>query len=417
MTEAPANGAAGLLAALRAGFERDSVAWIGHGGGFVGHGVAHRIDVGTGSDRFDRAIRLVTAALEDRAALRAPLVMDQTEPSDALAVGSFTFDQEQSGSVLLIPEVIVRERDGVKAHHTAGDARRADAATSATEAVGGESTDSRSRRPRFAGSSVPDEAWLEAVQQALSSISSGAVEKVVLARDQHLWSRDDFDIVTVVENLSQRFPTCFTFLVQGLVGASPELLLRRQGRNIESLVLAGTTSRGGTIEQDEQLADVLLNSMKDRDEHALAVRSVRDVLMPICSDLVLSDEPELLRLANVQHLASRVTGTLSSDRHVLELVGLLHPTAAVGGTPRDAAIDIIKRTEGLDRGRYAGPVGWCDVNGDGEWAIALRCAEIDGARARLFAGAGVVAGSIPIDELRETWLKLAAMRGALGAER
>lgn len=216
--------------------------------------------------------------------------------------------------------------------------------------------------------------------------------------------------------LISRFPGCHVFRVADLVGASPELLVRRTAERMDSLVLAGSAPSFVDEDQATSAARTLMDSDKDRWEHELAVRSVRDPLVGIGAEVDVRDTPEILRLANVQHLATAVTATVPAGWDALHLAELLHPTAAVGGTPTDAAVRVIEELEGMDRGRYAGPVGWMDGRGDGEFAIALRCAELSGARARLFAGAGIVAGSLPEAELDETRLKLGAMMGALGAE-
>jgi menaquinone-specific isochorismate synthase len=426
-----------LIAALADGLGPASVAWIRDGDGFVGHGVAHRMDPGTGPERFRRARELATAALAATTTSHLPTaagtVAHETDvptpgPVDgAIVVGSFTFDEEDEGSLLIVPSALTHHHGGMTRHITiapqvapspsaerTAPAVTAPAAASPAAASAG-AAEPRDRRPRFAGATVTDEAWLEAVQRVLDAIAAGEAEKVVLARDQHLWARAPFDLVEVVARLAERFPSCFTFLVDGLVGASPELLLQRRRQELTSLVLAGTAARSADTAEDARLGADLLASTKDREEHALALQSVHEVLTPLCSRIDIPAEPMLLRLANVQHLATPISATLAGPHHVLDLVGLLHPTAAVGGTPRARAIELIRANEGLGRRRYAGPVGWCDASGDGEWAIALRCAEIRGDRARLFAGAGLVAGSTPVDELRETWLKLGAMRGVLGA--
>ena len=379
-------------------------AWIRDGEGFVAHGVARRLAPGTGADRFARARDLVRDALAE---LDVP---------GAIAIGSFTFDPDRDGSVLVVPAALTRLDDGV-GHRVVIDPTGVPPAPAVLDTPDDDgSSGATKRRPRFAGTSLADDRWLEAVQSVLDAIAAGRAQKVVLARDQHLWAREPFDVREIVGRLAERFPTCITFLVDGLVGASPETLVRLDGREVSSLVLAGTAARGRTDQEDGDFADRLLRSDKDRAEHAHAVDSVRELLGPLCTRLDVPSEPELLRLANVQHLATAVSGTLAEPMHVLDLVGLLHPTAAVGGTPRTDAVALIAEHEELDRGRYTGPVGWCDADGNGEWAIALRCAEVRGDRARLFAGAGIVAGSVPVDELRETWLKLGAMRGVLGAD-
>lgn len=343
------------------------VAWVRGGRGFVGRGERVRVDLGTGEERFARAAAAAREALEP----------------GAVAFVSLTFDPRSHGSVLTIPEELVTE--------PAAAARRP----------------VEEDRIRFAGSSMPDLHWLEAVAEAVTRIRDGRLEKVVLARDHAVWSRVPFDPRLLTRRLAERFPSCWTFLVDGLVGATPELLVRRRGRSVESLVLAGSAAPG------PEAAEQLLRSKKDRGEHELAVRSVRDVLAGRCAALRVDDEPWLLELDNVQHLATRFTGTLDAPATALDLAAALHPTAAVGGVPTGVAVDTIRELEGMDRGRYGGPVGWVDGDGDGEFGIALRCAELSGARARLFAGAGIVADSLPEAELEETRLKLDAVLSAL----
>jgi menaquinone-specific isochorismate synthase len=252
----------------------------------------------------------------------------------------------------------------------------------------------------------------DAVAAAVRRIIGGDLRKVVLARDVHATAERPFDSRAVLMRLSARYPDCYTFACGGLVGATPELLIRRDGDEARSLVLAGTTPRGATPEDDARLAARLLGSAKEVEEHLYAAASVRDVLAPLCESLDVSP-PELLTLPNVHHLATRVVGRLATDRSALALAAALHPTAAVGGDPTDVAVELIRELESMDRGRYAGPVGWLDANGNGEWCIALRCAELDGNRARLFAGCGIVAGSDPATELAETLAKLRPMLMAL----
>jgi menaquinone-specific isochorismate synthase len=183
---------------------------------------------------------------------------------------------------------------------------------------------------------------------------------------------------------------------------------------VVSRVLAGTIGRGTDAVDDAQHAAALLHSGKDRLEHELAVRSVAEALAPFCSDLVVPRAPEIVRLANVQHLQTDVTGRLANGESALQLAAALHPTAAVCGTPTGAARQAISVLEGFDRGRYAGPVGWVDARGDGAFGIALRCARVSGREVRMYAGAGIVRGSVPAAELAETQDKLVAIRDALG---
>ena len=255
--------------------------------------------------------------------------------------------------------------------------------------------------------------WQQAVSAAVDRISSGALSKVVLARDLCATAREPVDARIVLRRLAARYPDCYAFACGGLTGATPELLIRREGQRVSSVVLAGTAGRGGTPEQDARLGAALLASPKDAAEHAYSVDSVRDVLAPRCDSLDIEPRPSLLRLANVQHLATAVSGVLAREVSALALAAALHPTAAVCGTPADAAMELIRELEGMDRGRYAGPVGWVDAGGNGEWGIALRCGQLGGRHARLFAGCGIVAGSDPAAELAEAQAKFRPVQDAL----
>ena len=391
--------------------------FVREGDGLVAWGVAAELSVGTGPRR------LSAAAASLGALAREAQVEDLVSlpGSGLIALGSFTFDPSAVGSILRIPQVVIGRRAGVTwrtditsdAIDLSEDMRSV--ATSAGEVDGTTKVPRDIDRTRYAGSTLDDTRWLEAAAEAIAAIESGELEKVVLARDLHLWSRTPFDTRQVLHALAARFPSCSTFLVDHLVGASPELLLRVDGAYIASRVLAGTAPRGSEPTEDARIGAALLASGKDRWEHDLAARSAEEVLRSVCDELHVPDGPSLVRLDNVQHLGSDLHGTLREPQHVLELLDLLHPTAAVAGTPREAAIERIRTLEGMDRGRYAGPVGWCSPDGDGEFAIALRCGELRGTRARLFAGAGIVAGSLPEAELTETWLKLRAMSDVLDA--
>lgn len=343
-------------------------AWIAPGRAMVGWGVADRI-CPSGPDRFSVARDWAAAALT---------------PGD-VAFGAFTFTPDGTTSALVRPE---RRLTGPGPHPGPVEPLPAPG------------------RVRYAGGGLAELAWMEAVQAATGRIAAGELEKVVLARDVQVWSDRPLDPRTLARRLVRTFPTCMTFLHEGFVGATPELLVSRTGDRVASLVLAGSAP------PDPAAGRALLASAKDREEHRYAAESVREALGPVCAELTVS-EPGLLVLANVQHLATRVTGRLATDVHVLDLVAALHPTAAVCGTPTPVAAEVLAELERMDRGRYAGPVGWCDGRGDGEFGIALRCAEIDGTRARLFAGAGIVEGSLPERELEETRMKLRAMRSAL----
>jgi menaquinone-specific isochorismate synthase len=394
------NGLLGLLT------DRSGMAWVRRGEGFVGFGEAVRIDAGTGPERFSRAAeRLAEAAgnadVHDEVGLPG---------SGLVAFGSFSFDPRTPGSVLVVPETVLGRRGGTTWLTVCGEpAEQPDPPPPPPLRP--------PDRVRYAGSSIPDHLWLDAVAQALKRISAGDVDKVVLARDYAVWDREPFDVRVLARRLASRFPACFTFVCDGLVGAPPELLVRRIGAEVESAALAGSAPRGGDEKEDAALGEALSRSDKDRLEHALTVASVRDVLAPVCEDIDVEEAPHLLRLDNVQHLETRVRGRLADPRlTALDLAAALHPTAAVGGVPRERALAMVRELEQMDRGRYAGPVGWVDARGDGEWGIALRCADIEGARARLFAGAGIVEGSLPEAELEETRLKLGAMQSAFSSD-
>lgn len=377
----------------------DALAWIRHGEGIVGWGEAARLTVPAGEDRFGRA----RAWLEE--IFGAADVDDdvQVPGSGAVAFGSFTFDPRTGDSVLIVPRSVIGRRDGAAWHTTIGTGEQPLRSATATVAPS---------RLSWSDGALSAPAWARAVAAAVGHIKDGRLGKVVLARDLLVRTGEPIDARVLLSRLAGRFPGCYTFSCAGLVGATPELLIRRTGDAVESLVLAGTTARGGTPAEDRARAEALRGSAKDLEEHAYAAEMVRDALGPLCTELHVPDEPRLLTLPNVQHLASPVHGRLDRDRSVLDVLAALHPTPAVCGTPTDVAMDVIGELEAMDRGRYAGPVGWVDARGDGEWGIALRCAEIDGDRARLFAGCGIVAGSDPQAELTEAQNKFRAMRYA-----
>lgn len=375
---------------------RPDLVWMSPNRAVYGWGEALRLAAGFGPDRFRR----VESGFAEWAARCTP-----TGDRPPVAFASFTFDERSAGSVLVVPEAaLVRDGDQWRAV-TVGNA-------TLERVMHHPETSVAPDRPRFAGASIPDVQWLEAVAEAIELIERGEAEKVVLARDYALWSKTPFDPIRLLSRLEDRFPDCHVFRVDGLVGASPELLIRRTGRLISSQALAGSAPRSDDDAEDERLGKELLASDKDLREHASAAASVGRVLGELCEFLERDPAPSLVRLANVQHLGTRFSGRLAEPISALEVAGRLHPTAAVGGTPTVIAVDMIRRLERMDRGRYAGPVGVVDANGDGEFAIALRCAEISGARARLFAGAGIVDGSLPEAELEETRIKLLAMQSA-----
>lgn len=264
--------------------------------------------------------------------------------------------------------------------------------------------------------SRPAAEWCDLVARATVDIdaSGGALEKVVLAREVVVDADEPFDVMAVLARLRSAYPGCFVTHVDGLVGASPELLVGRSGDVVRAQPMAGTAPRGGDPATDARLAAGLLASATYRHEHQITIDDVHDTLLGWCSYVDFEPEPSVVAVANVQHLATLVEGRLSRPApSVLELVAALHPTPAVNGRPAAAATAWIEANEGFDRGRYAGTVGWVDAAGNGQWAVSVRCADVDGRRARVCAGNGIVAGSDPDTELAETQAKLQALLGAL----
>lgn len=258
--------------------------------------------------------------------------------------------------------------------------------------------------------------YLRAVEAARDAVRSGVITKAVIARDIVITSSEAIDIATLLRRLRTSFGSSYRYSLDGFVGASPELLVERRGDSVSSHPLAGTTPRTGDPDTDSRLASELRASEKNQIEHRVVIDMVHDTLLPWCSYLDWQPEPEVVPVANVQHLGTRVEGTLSQPLpHVLELVKALSPTPALGGHPRKEAIDLITRVEGMQRGRYGGAVGWFDREGNGTWAVAIRCAEFSNDRrtARLFAGGGIVAESDPQAELAETQAKFQAMLAAI----
>jgi salicylate biosynthesis isochorismate synthase/menaquinone-specific isochorismate synthase len=262
-------------------------------------------------------------------------------------------------------------------------------------------------------SAMPPEHYEAAVSRAVELIVDGAIEKVVLAREVQVHAPRDHDALAVFGVLREEFPSCFVFCVgrgdATLVAASPELLVRREGHRVSTLALAGSTRRSADPAVDAHLGEQLLRNPGYRQEHAIVARRIERMLRPHAIWVAAADEPELVRIANIQHLATPIRAQLAAPIDTLELIGFMHPTPAVGGEPLDRAAPLIPALEGLDRGWYSGPVGWTDATGDGEFCVALRCALLRGAVARCYAGNGIVAASDPAAELAETEVKLSAL--------
>ena len=378
------------------------VAWVRNGEGLIGWGVAARLEV-RGRERFSRTQRWwndLCSSLEIDDTVSAP----GTGP---VAFGSFTFDYDAGRSVVVVPSVIIGRRGGQAWMTTIGRAPAVRASIPPV-AVPKAPTDITWRKGHMGV-----DAYQSAVGEAVRRIRAGGLDKVVLARDI-VADVEGLDVRYLLTQLAHSYPTCWTFHVDGLVGATPELLVRRTGDLVTSRVLAGTVRRRGNVTDDAGLARELMNSGKDTEEHELAVQSVADALAAHCTDLDVPERPRVLELANVQHLATDVTGRLADGAPILALTAALHPTAAVCGTPTGRALATIRELEPMDRGRYSGPVGWFDRHGDGEFGIALRCAMIEEDDLRAYAGCGVVAGSVPEDEFAESVAKLLPIRNALG---
>lgn len=390
--------------------------WMRRGDGIAGVGIAARlVDDTRGGAPGDRVGRL---SERWRALTGAASVDDEVRlPGTGLvAFGAFAFDAASARpSTLIVPRVILGRRGTTSwiTHITVDD-------DDATTPV---ATDYGPHWSATVGPGALDpDGYQRAVTAALDAIAAGEVGKVVLARDVVGTVPAGSDLRRLARALTSSYPDCWTYAVDGIIGASPETLVTVSGGTMTARVLAGTAARGADADADTAASLGLATSAKDQDEHLYAVQSVLGALRPHTSALAASEQPFMLKLPNVWHLATDVEGELAHGEFALELVRALHPTAAVAGTPTPAALDVIRRLEPFDRGRYAGPVGWVDAHGDGEWAIALRCAQFDlppaGAEASTIAltahaGAGIVAGSDPETELLETRVKFRPIVDAL----
>ena len=260
--------------------------------------------------------------------------------------------------------------------------------------------------------------WRRLVGMFSGAVGRGRIDKVVLARRVDLRSPVELDVPNALRRLAASAPesTTYAFRRGGrtFLGATPERLVRTDGRAFRTVAVAGTVGRGADADEDARLVHELLASEKDREEHSIVVESIRDLLRPVADTLEVAPEPAVMTLRFVQHLCTEITGTLPEANGLLSLGERLHPTPAVGGEPRDVALALVEEHEGFDRGWYAGPVGWLGADGDGELCVALRCGIVDHTRATLFAGCGIVADSDPDLEWEESRIKLRAVISALG---
>ncbi|MFM8825116.1 MAG: isochorismate synthase MenF [Candidatus Nanopelagicus sp.] len=381
-----------------------TAAWLRSGDGLIGFGEYKKVKI-SGPDRFKQARNWWNQQLSEFK-IQNNVHGSGTGP---VLFTSFSFDPQQS-SVLLIPEIILAKKGNKSWVTWIGDGRQPDFSKLNTAKSSGQIT--------WEIGSISESKWREQVSFAIKSINEGKLEKVVLARDQIARSNSPIDTRSLLQRLEIDYPSTWLFMVDGLVGATPELLVRLSKSLVTSRVLAGTIQKTGNEDRDLALAASLAKSSKDLEEHEYAVRSVADALEPFCSSTNVPESPFVLHLSNVMHLATDVTGVLNDSAKqadIFTLIDQLHPTAAVCGTPTDIARELISNLEQMNRERYAAPVGWVDANGDGEVAIALRCGLLseDKKSMRIFAGCGIVAGSDPEKEFAESQAKLMPMRTAL----
>jgi len=368
----------------------DGVLFERAGVGLAGRGVAFRVEAARVGDS------LAAMVVEDEVGLPG---------CGPVAVGAMPFLPDARATMVVPRTILGRARDGTGWLTTIGP----------EPALAAPSPASTRPPDRFTLTAArPHEEWLDVIGTAIAEIQGGRMRKMVLAREVTVEANRPILPTHVAARLRALYPSCMLFSVEGFVGASPELLVSRQGLEVRSQPMAGTIPRSGDPKVDDELAATLMSSEKDRLEHRLVVDAVAGALSPCCGALDVPSEPSIVPLRNVCHLGTTITGRLSEPGpSAWELAAMLHPTPAVAGTPTEDALACIAAIERLDRGRYAGPVGWVDASGDGEWAVGIRSAQISGTRARLLAGAGVVADSQPEAELAETQLKLQALLAAV----
>lgn len=382
--------------------ERAQYSWVRGGEGVVGWGEYASIKV-SGKDRFDQVRAWWHQQLETFSIANAV----HGSGTGPVLFTSFSFDRNEE-SIAVIPQVIVGKKGENSWITWIGEG--------AQPTLPDTSPDFGDQNFEWRQGTLSEQQWESRVAQAIARIDKGEIDKVVLARDLIATTSGEIDARPILNKLSNNYPATWVFSVNGLIGATPELLLRLSRGMVTSRVLAGTIPKTGDDARDLALAGSLARSSKDLEEHEYAVRSVADALEPFCSSTNVPEAPFVLHLANVMHLATDVTGALLESKHHVDAFALLkslHPSAAVCGTPRNLAFDVIDEIEGMNRGRYAGPVGWIDARGDGELGIALRSGQITGNEIRIFAGCGIVAGSDPAVELAESNAKFSAMKSAL----
>jgi menaquinone-specific isochorismate synthase len=379
---------------------------LGHG--LVGLGNALTVTF-QGPNRFDDATR-AWKDITDRATIDNPLGDSGT---GLVCFGAFSFsDDSSTSSVLIIPRVVIGRNQ-----HRSWRTDISVVGESVTPSVSTRSRPATLQSLTWQPGLLSEDDYVKQVAHIISLVQDGVADKVVLARDLVARAPGIKDWRLALERLTEAYPDCSTFAVDGLVGSTPETLAVVHGGRLSIRVLAGSTARGANPAADRAQAQSLVTSAKDNDEHRYAVNSVVNALSSITPHVVADEQPSTLKLANVWHLATDIEATLSPEVTSLDVVSAIHPSAAVAGSPTDVALSIIAQSEPFDRGRYAGPVGWMDASGDGEWSIALRCAQwsTEGT-ITAYAGAGIVADSDPESELLETRLKFKPVLAAFGSD-
>lgn len=399
---------------------RDPLMWLRHRRGMIGRGVAYRLDV-EGAERFTSASQ-TWGELYESATIDDPI----TGPATGLvALGTFAFAaNSRVPSTLIVPRLVVGKKDGegwITTITPEGNLPELDIHADTVVDV------ARLPEPEAVGvwdplefvSPAPEaDAYRDGVAEAGRRLAAGTLEKVVLARRLEAQLPENADLRVPLSRLAKRYIDCWTFAVDGMIGASPETLIRSIHGNVYARVLAGTRRRSDDESRDLALAEELVTSTKEQLEHRFAVQSLVETLSPHVTDLDYDPDPEVLQLPNVWHLATKVRAKLAAGADAFELARAVHPTAAVAGTPTPLAIDTIDELEPFDRGRYAGAVGWVGAGGNGDWAIALRSAQVWRRDTHevltAYAGGGLVIGADPEHELAETVAKFRPIIEATG---
>ena len=387
-------------------FPEDATVFIRGGQGIVGFGEVVRFET-SGPNRISE----MASIWRDQVSLAEVTDSLRIQCTGLVAFGSVTFSEDSTiNSVLVIPRLVLGTRDGRSwITEIVAEGEESISADFLTQPASYRANE----KLTFYDGAMSADLFTSQANLAIEKIRAGRIQKVVLARDIIAQLPNGFDLRTALRNLAVRYPSCWVYSVAGNFGASPELLVRVSHGQVSARVLAGTAARGESELADQEISSSLLVSEKNLHEHQFAVDSMVQELAPFCTSVDTDEKPFTLRLPDVWHLASDVYGKLKKNISVLDLAAYLHPTAAVAGTSRKAAQELISELEPFDRGGYAGPVGWIGADGDGEWAIAIRGGYIEQNVVTAYAGCGLVAESDAVEELAETELKFAPIRGAL----